>query len=166
MARFIIVFAVLMSAFYGIAATPWFRDHFFPAYLRINARASAAILRTLGEDSHSNGADIVSPRFGLAILRGCDGVEPAALFIAAVLAFPASWRSRIVAAIGGTATLLALNLVRIVSLYYTGIYFPKAFDTVHLDLWQTLFILIVMTMWMTWAWRVSRRLRTHAVEER
>jgi hypothetical protein len=42
--RFIAMLAVWLALFYAVTATPWFRQHAFPAYLSLNANAAA--LRT------------------------------------------------------------------------------------------------------------------------
>jgi exosortase/archaeosortase family protein len=53
--------------------------------------------------------------------------------------------------------LFGLNLLRIVSLFVTGIHFPSFFDALHEQVWG--FILIPATLllflgWMQWALRV------------
>ncbi len=58
----------------------------------------------------------------------------------------------------GVPALLAFNMVRIVSLYYTGVYFPDAFEILHVDVWQPLFILIALLVWIAWTlWSLKRR---------
>lgn len=36
------------------------------------------------------------------------------------------------------------------SLYYTGIYFPSAFRTMHVDVWQPAFIGLALFFWVIW----------------
>jgi exosortase/archaeosortase family protein len=144
-----------MAIFYGIAATPAFRNHFFPWSLRMSAEASGAILKALGEQISIQQAAVASPRCTLEIKRGCDAIEPSAIFAAAVLAFPAALRRKLVPILLGTAALALLNLARIISLYYTSVFWPSAFSTLHVDVWQPLFILAVALMWIAWAWRAS-----------
>ena len=158
------LFGLFAGAFYACTAVPWFRSDFFPWYLGANAHLANAILRMMGEDTVMSGSSITSPRFGLTIQRGCDAIEPIALLVAAVLAFPAPRRSKFAAVLAGTALLLGLNLVRIVSLYFTGVWFPRFFETMHVDVWQALFIVIAMILWLAWAWRVvhAQRAGSHA----
>jgi len=163
--RFVGLFAVVLAAFYGFSATPWFQHDLFPAYLRLNAQVSAAILRLLGEDAHATGISIASSRFGLEIKRGCDATEPCFLLIAAVLAFPAPWKSKFAPIMLGPTVLLLLNLLRIVSLYYAGVYWPGAFEFIHVDVWQTLFLCITMLLWIVWAWRVINHHRIKNTNE-
>lgn len=88
---------------------------------------------------------------------GCDAVEPSALFVSAVLASPVPLLSRLSAAAIGTIVLMLLNLIRVVSLFLVRVYYPQAFDTMHLDVWQALFIFLAIVFWAMWASRVSRQ---------
>ena len=89
-------------------------------------------------------------------------MEPAALFISAVLASPVSWGSRLLAAVVGTALLLTINLIRIISLFLCAVHWRSAFDVMHLDVWQALFIFLAIFLWAIWAaWAVKRHRRKH-----
>ena len=57
----------------------------------------------------------------------------------------------------GTLFLLLLNVVRIVSLYYSGAYYPRMFDVLHIDLWQPMFILLPLVLWLMWVRRSLRQ---------
>lgn len=160
--RFAAIFGLVMGAYYALTAVPVFRLKLFPAYLQLNAMASAAILRWLGHDARTSELSVVSSRFSLEIARGCDAIEPSALFVAAILAFPGSLRSKLPAMILGVAALLTLNLVRIISLFYAGLYFPAAFEVLHVDVWQPVFILLVLLLFVLWAVRVTVRARPRA----
>ena len=149
---FVLLFAILMGLFYAVTFIPYVNKTAFPAYMRFNAQASAVILNVFGEGSNTNGTVVASPRFRVDIRHGCDAIEPSALFIAAVLAFPASLGSKLPGLLIGTLVLAVINLVRIVTLFYTGIYFPRAFEAVHVDVWQPIFILLSLTFWVVWAW--------------
>ena len=94
----------------------------------------------------------------MSIEAGCDAVQASAFFVFAVMAspLPVSYRARIPWLLGGTSLLLVINLVRIVSLFYTGVYFPKAFDLMHIDVWQAGFIFLPLCFWVLWARRVLR----------
>ena len=155
--RFVIVLGVGMGGF-NLLFMLWLAPgEFFQAYLKVNAEASAAVLQVLGDDATVHGTSISSSRFSLNIQRGCDGIQVAAFFIFAVLAWPvrvSRWR-RAMGLVVGTLLLLMLNQVRIVSLYYTGIYFPSAFGAMHVDVWQPLFIVLALFFWVMWAWWTS-----------
>ncbi len=50
----------------------------------------------------------------------------------------------------GALLLLALNLVRIVSLFLIGVYSPRIFALMHIDVWQALFIFFAVLFWILW----------------
>jgi len=94
--------------------------------------------------------------FAIVIRRGCDAVEPAWFFCAAIIAFPVAFKRKILGMLVGVSLLLALNLVRIVSLYFIGWRIPALFSAAHLELWPVLFILSALVMWIGWI-RWTRR---------
>lgn len=148
--RFGLIFGLLTSLYYVVALTPWVDAQLFPAYLRINAQASSAVLNCLGQSSRVENTTIRSPRFAMTIKRGCDALEPSWLLCAGVIAFPTSWRRRALGIGSGVACILALNLVRIVSLYYFGIFTPTFFETMHVEIWPVLFIFAALGIWLVW----------------
>lgn len=145
-----------MALYYLVALLPWTDGSLFPAYLEGNAKVSNAILHWFGQASVVTGSTIRSPQFSITIKRGCDALEPSWLFCAAVVAFPAPWHRRLPGMAVGVVAILALNFVRIVSLYFLGIHLPAFFETMHLEVWPVLFILAALLLWLGWlAW--SRR---------
>jgi exosortase/archaeosortase family protein len=71
-----------------------------------------------------------------------------------LLTFPAKLKNKFIGLLYGIVFLLLINLVRIISLFLTGLYFPKAFPLMHEDIWQGLFIFCViglMIFWIRWA---------------
>ncbi len=164
--KFVGMFVLLMAVFYACTYIPIMDKKILPSYMRFNAKASALILSVFGEGAKADGTYVSSSRYSVNILHGCDAVEPTALFVAAVLAFPASIRSKFPGMVAGSIVLAFINLVRIVSLFYTGIYYPKAFNIMHEDVWQSLFILLSLSLWIVWAlWatnvKVPQRATTH-----
>lgn len=156
--RFLLIFACCMGLYYALTLTPLIKDGFFPAYLRLNASVSGTILNTFGEEVSVRDQSLISAKGpAIQIERGCDAVEPSALFVSAVLASPVPLLSRLSAALAGTFLLMLLNLVRVISLFLVRIYSPKAFETMHLDVWQALFIFLAIVLWAVWASRASRK---------
>jgi exosortase/archaeosortase family protein len=156
--RFLLVFALIISLYYSATFIPQVNERFFPWYLALNARVSVVLLNGMGwEDVTAEGKAIRSPGgSSIQIEKGCDAVEPSALFVAAVLASPVVLRRKIPAVLLGTALLLVLNLVRIVTLYLTARYARSIFDTMHLDVWQAAFIVLAIFFWAVWASWVRR----------
>jgi exosortase H (IPTLxxWG-CTERM-specific) len=147
--RFVLCFGALMGLYYALALTPYC-DRLLYSYLQINARATGGLLNWLGQNCRVDGVSIRSAHFAIAIRRGCDAIEPAWFFCAALIAFPGAFKRKILGMLIGVSLLLALNLVRIVSLYFIGWRFPGFFDTAHVELWPLIFILMAMALWLGW----------------
>lgn len=150
--RFVLVFVVLVGAFQLVFYFWISPSSFFEDYLALNARASAWILATFGEATRSVDTSLFSPKFSLEIRRGCDALQASSYFASAVLASPlrVPVGRRIFIVASGTALLLVINLVRIVTLYYVGVYYPGQFNMMHVDVWQALFILLPLAFWLIW----------------
>jgi len=155
--RFVFFFAVLMGLFELVSMTSWVSETAFPWYLEWNASASGSVIDIFEDSVTVVGKSISVPnRYALSIERGCDAVEPSALFCAGVLAFPASFLSKLPGMLIGTICLMVLNIFRIVSLFYVGAFFPKAFDIMHVDVWQALFVFLAILFWVLWALWATR----------
>jgi exosortase/archaeosortase family protein len=150
---------VLFKAIYWvISTTSTVTDRFIPWYLDLNARATVSILSAVGyPDISRSGSSVSCPKGSVTVARGCDAMDPAALFISAVLASPVPWSARLLAAVAGTALLLVINLFRIISLFLCAVHWKSAFDVMHLEVWQALFIFLAIFLWAVWAaWAVKR----------
>jgi exosortase H (IPTLxxWG-CTERM-specific) len=154
--RFVGLFVLLMGAFTAVSFVPAMSDGVLPAYMRFNARVSTVILNVFGEGAEAQGTSVVSPRYSVDIRHGCDAIAPSALFIAAVIAFPGSVLAKIPGLIAGTLVLAVINLVRIVSLFYTGIHWPRGFELMHVDVWQPAFVVLALALWVAWALWATR----------
>lgn len=105
----------------------------------------------------------INGRAALEIVKNCDAMETIVLFGAAVIAVPGRLRDRALAFGSGVSLLIALNLTRICSLYYTQIYAPAAFDTIHLEIWPPLLVACAALQFLAWArWVDQRSGRAHA----
>lgn len=95
--------------------------------------------------------------FAISIERGCNGVEAVIILISAMLAFPASWKHKL-AGIGiGFLAIQAMNIVRIISLFYLGQWSRLWFDWFHLYLWQALIVLDALVVFLVWLRYLPRR---------
>jgi exosortase H (IPTLxxWG-CTERM-specific) len=147
---FVVGFAVLMILFYVFWLSDFFQSNIQPIIVSANSGISSFILNIFGMGTTAAGDNISSPRFAVNIARGCDAMEAMALFASALLAFPARWNYKLIGFFAGIAALFALNIVRIVSLFLTGIYFPKAFEIMHVEVWQVVFIIFAIGLWIFW----------------
>ncbi len=119
--------------------------------------ASTAVLNVLGERATATGTRIHAPGFAVDVKNGCNGVEAMLILVAAVLAFPAAWRQRLLGLAAGVAVIQVLNLVRVVSLFWLGVHRRDVFETFHTAVWQTVLILVAVGIFLLWSRRVGSR---------
>lgn len=158
--RFALWFGLLMGLFYLFTLTMLYDKYIAAIYLNLNARAAGWVIGLFGFDVRVLENNLIGPGFSLNIKRGCDASGPIALFVAGVLAFIGSWRSKIIGIILGVTLLIILNFVRIITLFFIQHYLPDLFHFIHVDVWQALFVfisLILWIVWMEWATRPSTR---------
>ena len=143
-------FALFMVAYYLISFTQFYENYIFQPLVNSNAWITSKLVGLFGIKSEAIGNTVKGEAFSVDIKQGCDALEATALFWAATTAFPFSWKSKLPAYVYGTLFLLGMNLLRVISLFLTGIYFPAAFDVMHLDVWQAIFIILAIVTWAVW----------------
>lgn len=154
--RFLGVLGLFVALFYALYV-PFTQGEWFNSYLAVIADLCGPILRVLGQDVTVSGRSIFSSRFSVEVSMGCDGLEMTALFVAATLALPVPVRTRLVYALVGTAVLMVVNVLRIVTLFFVGAYFPKALDMLHFEAWPAVLTILVLLSWLIWArWALQR----------
>ena len=128
------------------------------------ADACAWIIHWFDPATTSFGKHISSAdgRFVIAIERGCNGIEAVIILIAAIVAFPAPWRHRLAGLLAGFLAIQLLNVVRIVSLFWLGLWNRTWFDWFHLYLWQALIVLDALIVFLVWVRTLPPRKVTQA----
>ena len=152
MLRFALVFLGVLIALFVLELTPPGQEFFVVPWTNAVAAASVAIVKAFDPAVVAQGAVIISTKTGFAvqILAGCNGVEAMIVLIAGVLAFPATWPQRAAGIAIGVVAIQALNLVRIVSLFYLGQWDRQWFEWAHLYVWQAVIMLDALIVWLLW----------------
>ncbi|MCB1033214.1 MAG: exosortase H [Acidobacteria bacterium] len=160
--QFLVIFLLLLGASFTVISLNSVNASVIEPFTGWVARVSGWALNVIGQGITMDGTVIRNNAFAVNIRNGCNGVETMLIFCAAVLAFPASWRSRLGGLALGLLAIQFVNLLRVVALFLTGVYFPKLFDTSHTVIWQTVVILFGVLLWIFWADRFAnpRRQRT------
>jgi exosortase H (IPTLxxWG-CTERM-specific) len=152
MLRFLALFLALAFSLFAAELMPPAQRWVVEPWTEAVARVSAAAITTFDASVVASGRqllDSLSGR-GVSIEAGCNGLEAMILLSAAMLAFPAPWGRRLVGiALGGIA-IQALNIVRIVSLFYLSRWSAAWFEWAHLYLWQPLIMVDVLVVWLVW----------------
>ena len=149
--RFLILFLSILAVSFTVVALHSVNDAFVVPYTTLIARMSGFILGLIGEDITIKGVILSSPRFTVTIYNGCNGLITSLIFISGVLAFPARWQAKVIGVVGGLISIQIINLIRIISLFYIGIYLPQFFNQSHIFIWQSIVILAGVSLWVFWA---------------
>ncbi len=106
-----------------------------------------------------NAAEEQGRVFPFIVVSECGAIEIMAIFIAAVLAFPATWASRLIGLAIGVPLMYLVNIFRLFCLAIIGALDPsrKWFTFAHEYVWQAVFIIFVVAVWMAWVEYVARR---------
>lgn len=147
--KFIGGFIAFTIVFYLLTDADWF-DTFRAPLVSAYTAISSILLNIFGLGTNANGAILSSARFSVNVQEGCDAVVPTILFITAVLVFPTTWRHKLWGLGTGVPALFGLNLIRIISLFLTGLYAPDFFDFMHVEFWQALFIILTVLLFIQW----------------
>jgi len=151
-ARFITVFTAILVALFTIEMLVPVQEHVIVPFTSLLARISAALILPFDSSVVAYGKvlQFKDTGFAVSIEAGCNGVEATIVLIAAVLAFPASWRARITAICLGFLAIQTMNIARIISLFYLGNWNMEFFTWIHLYLWPALIMLDVLIVFIVY----------------
>jgi len=156
--RFFLLFVVVLAVLFGLELTPWVQDWLIIPWTNALASISTWIVTLFDGNVSAAGKVMRSTAngFAVSIEAGCNGVEATLVLLAAMLAFPAPWRYKIVGVVAGVLAVQLLNILRVISLFYLGQWSYDVFEWAHLYVWQALIMLDVLVVWLIWVRRVPR----------
>lgn len=88
---------------------------------------------------------------------GCIAGPSLMIYTAAVLAYPANRRQRLLGLVVGLPALFTANLLRLIMLGWVGMNDPAHFDVIHKYWAATALLALVGGAWLTWVWLVANR---------
>ena len=154
--RFVGLFLLLVAIYALLFSTQPAKRWLHQPMVRLVAAAAAPCLALFG-DASREGQHLRLDGFDAPIVEACNGVLPLYLYLAAVVAFASPWRAKLRGALVGTPVILALNLVRVVSLMVLGARRPELVERVHIDVWQTAMVVAAMGLFVYWVERHVKR---------
>jgi exosortase H (IPTLxxWG-CTERM-specific) len=156
--RFLSLFVAIFGIFYFIfGIMRGVRMGIIKPYTVLLAKAVTFIINLFGAAATASDAVVQSPQFTLSIAMGCDGVEATCLFLAGVLAFPTSWRARLIGLAAGIPLIQLINVIRLVGLYYAGIFLPSMIEELHIYVAQAIVIFLSTAILIYWLERVAHQ---------
>ena len=165
MIRFFGLFLLLQATLFGLELTPWVQEWFVVPWTNTLAAVSAGLVKVFDPQVLANGKVLQSASngFSVSIEAGCNGVEATIVLVAAILAFPASWKRKLLGLAIGVIAVQGLNIVRVISLFYIGQWSFDVFEWAHLYVWQALIMLDVLIVWLLWVRMLPRQVAAEPV---
>jgi len=128
------------------------REYFVLPFTATIAKISAEITQLFDGSVRASGIILQNIENGTAVSiePGCNGIEAMICLTAAIIAFPATLKQKLYGLIFGFIAIQALNIVRIISLFYLLQWNKDWFEWAHLYLWQALIILDALIVFIIW----------------
>jgi len=142
--RFAITYLILMGGFFFLIGFTPFQKIFDinGVYTQGVVAATARLLGIMGVQCAYQGSIIQLPAISLDVKFGCNGLEAVMIYSVAVLAFPASWRKKLLGIAAGFVVIQVVNILRIAGLGYSGMHFPGMFEYIHIYVAQGMMIAV------------------------
>jgi exosortase/archaeosortase family protein len=142
--RFILTYLLLMGAFLffmGFEPIKKLVD-INGIYTNFIVVISSKLLAAIGMPCTYHGSIIQLPTISLDVLFGCNGLEAVLIYSIAVVSFPARWDHKVIGIVVGFFIIQFINIIRIVALAYSGVYYMSIFEVVHLYVAQGIMIAV------------------------
>lgn len=156
-------FYLLVAKFLGLLFLASLGFSMFKAYEYLEpmqeAIASGAAFgaRVLGDNATSQGAYIeVQDTPAIFINHECTGIYVLVIYVAFLVAYPASWLKRLAGMAIGIAILEAVNVARLSFLTIIASRWPGLFDYFHEYVWQGVFVAMLALLVAIWIDNVNR----------
>ena len=130
------------------------QDQVVEPFTRGIAWVTYKLMRAVGTPVSLDGVQVSVPNFAVLIRNNCNAAYEMGLYAAATLAYPAPVSRRTTGVLFGVVVLYVVNLIRVLSLLYTGYLLPGFFEAAHVYVWQVLFLVVVAALWLSWIGRV------------
>ena len=159
MTRFVIIFLLVLVSLFTIEMQIPVQQNMIEPFTGLLAAISAGLILPFDHSVQAYGKILQfgDSGFAVSIEAGCNGVEATIVLIAAVLAFPALWRDRLIAIVLGFLAVQLMNIARIISLFYLGNWNLEIFSWVHLYLWPALIMLDVLIVFIVYLRYLARK---------
>ena len=154
---FVARFFAALIVFYLVIVWNPVNDRVIVPFTLLIVRATAVGLRAIHEPIAIAGSVISTSHFALDVRNGCNAVEAMLLLASAMIAFPATMRSRLTGLLVASVAVQILNLIRVGSLVWLGEHHREAFEIVHVAVWQTLLIVAALAMFLFWSLKFAER---------
>ena len=163
--RFALTYILLMGAFFVIIGFKPIQDliDLNGLYTKGVVFLTVSVLKMANIPCTHQGSVINLPSIALDVKFGCNGLEAVMIYSVAVIAFPASIKKKIIGIVAGFIVLQVVNILRIAGLAYSGIYFRKLFEYIHIYVAQGMMIAISLGIFFLYLFYANRQKNTASV---
>lgn len=155
--RLYLVFGLVLMAFVIAFSTDTVHLAVVAPFTTVVALVSSTAMNLFGAGAQVFGNTLSTSSYSISVVDGCNGVYATAILISGVIAYPSSFKSKAWGIPLGVAAIFALNLVRVISLFYLGRSYPEIFEEVHVYVWQPIIIVWAIFVWYFWSQRIESR---------
>jgi exosortase H (IPTLxxWG-CTERM-specific) len=154
--RFLVLFVLIIVVSYFVIALKAVDRAFVTPFSAGVTSVSAGLLRLAGQDVVNRGTMMQARSFAVDVKNGCNGLEAVIIVVAAVLAFPAPWKKKIIGLLLGFGIVEGFNIIRVITLFVIGRDYPKLFEAFHVTIWQSLMFVVSIAVFLVWSRNVTR----------
>jgi len=150
--RFAVTYLVLMSLFFLLIAWKPIQNviDLNGLYTKAIVSITAKILEIMGILCTSQGSVITISGTSLDIKFGCNGLEAVMIYSVGIISFPATWKKKFLGIVAGFIVIQIINIIRIVVLAYSSIYFKTLFEYIHIYIAQGMMIAVALGIYLLW----------------
>jgi len=153
--RFCLIFLGLLIIL--TTTFPFLSDKFNPQLtwlMVVTADVTGFFLKLFGMNVWGSGRTVSMSNFSIEVVGECTGLYEMLIFLAAMIAYPASLKKKLIGAGLGIPFLYVINIIRMVFIMVMGNWSPETFDFLHMYFWQVAMILIIVSAWVLWIEKV------------
>lgn len=166
--RAIIKFCMVFLGLLIILTTtfPFLSDKFNPQLtwlMVVTADVTGFLLKLFGMSVNVSGRVVSLSNFSMEVVGECTGLYEMLIFLAAMIAYPANYKKKLIGAGMGIPLLYVINIIRMIFIGIIGNWSPKTFDFMHMYFWQVAMILIIVSVWVLWIEKVVQYPKSGAV---
>jgi exosortase/archaeosortase family protein len=157
--RYALVFGGVTASLQAVTLLP-VASTLLRRYAEVNCAAAGGLVNLLGQKAVVHGSILRSSRFVIETQVGCMGIDLLVFCCAVAATYPGPVARKIGGLAVAMAALVVLNLLRIASVFLSGVYVPAAFPTFHEEFWPGVLVLCavgIMMAWVGWMARGSGR---------
>ncbi len=148
------LFILLVLGLSFIAHVPNFLSFIFYGLANFTANVAGAVINLAGIKAEVVGYCISLKNQVLFISIECTAIYLMIVYGSFLLAYPAGLKNKTVGMLFGIPVIFAANILRLLVTAFVAEFRPSYLRQFHNYIWQTVFIIFVILLWMVWIEKV------------